>query len=292
MLKMKLILGTVQFGMSYGINNPKGQPQPNEVFDILDLARKEGIDTLDTAEDYGNSQEIIGQYNVKEPSETNLKIISKLSHRVYEEEGLITNLSKTLSVLQVSSLEGYLFHSFDNFVRYPALMDVLVRQKEQGKIRKIGVSIYGEDGEEELILANPHIDLVQLPFNLLNNNNHRRPTLERLKAAGKEIHSRSVFLQGAFFMNKEQLPAKVQGLFPYITKVRQIADNAGISIEQLALQYACRQPLLDKVLIGVDSPEHLQKSVSSLTTEVPDELFREVDAIFVKEAQLLYPKNW
>ena len=291
MLPTKLILGTVQFGMSYGINNKTGKPLKNSVFEILDTAYENGINTLDTAEDYGDSQNVIGEYNVLNNQRGRFELISKLSSGILDPVHLAHNISVTLSTLNVPFLEGYLFHKYDSYSKSPAFLKELMGLKEKGLIRKIGVSIYGIDDLDKLI-GDPHIDIIQLPYNLLDNHNHKQALLERLKAAGKEIHVRSVFLQGLFFMQGNNIPEKLILLRPYLLQVKQIAEGAGVSIEKLALQYVYRDPLVDKVLIGVDSKEQLLKSIEAIRDEVPNELFAEVDKITVKEKHLLYPINW
>ena len=59
----KLILGTVQFGLDYGINNRLGKPSKQKVFEILDYASQNEIKILDTADTYGSATELLGNYN-------------------------------------------------------------------------------------------------------------------------------------------------------------------------------------------------------------------------------------
>lgn len=287
----KLVLGTVQFGMPYGINNQTGQPEAAVVNEILDFALEQGINTLDTAEAYGISQQVLGNY-IATRKEHNLHIISKLSPNIIDVKQLEANLLNTISTLQTGKLDGYLFHSFANFLRYPALMTKLIQLKERGLIGKIGVSIYAEQEELAAVINNPFIEIVQLPFNLLDNNSLKLKVFEQLKDSGKEIHARSVFLQGAFFIREALLPQSIQPLAPYLHTIRELAAGAGVTIEQLALQYVYRHPLLDKVLIGIDSKDQLGKSIEAIKTAIPEDLFREVDKIRVKETSYLYPKNW
>ena len=70
--KNKLGLGTVQFGCNYGISNKNGMVELNEVKNILNTACESGIDTIDTAHLYGSSEEVLGQFNLK-----NFKVVTK-----------------------------------------------------------------------------------------------------------------------------------------------------------------------------------------------------------------------
>ena len=55
----KLVLGTVQLGMDYGINNSSGKPDQREAVSLLAAAYSKGIKYLDTAEAYGTAQQVI-----------------------------------------------------------------------------------------------------------------------------------------------------------------------------------------------------------------------------------------
>lgn len=69
----KLALGTVQFGLEYGINNQAGQVSPEAIARILSECRLHGVDTLDTARTYGTSEAVLGQQDL-----TGLRVVTKL----------------------------------------------------------------------------------------------------------------------------------------------------------------------------------------------------------------------
>ena len=60
----KIALGTVQFGLNYGISNTNGQVPPEEIARILDYCKLNGIDTLDTAQGYGESEKVLSQFDL------------------------------------------------------------------------------------------------------------------------------------------------------------------------------------------------------------------------------------
>ena len=102
----KLVLGTVQFGLQYGVNSA-GRPSEETVKGILAEAAKGGIDTLDTSSAYGNSEEILGECITPEEG---FKIISKYPKGVTPVAEMFNG---SLKRLKVDKLYGYLLHHFD-----------------------------------------------------------------------------------------------------------------------------------------------------------------------------------
>lgn len=288
----KIVLGTVQFGLRYGINNRSGQPDKPAVFDILDKAGRGGITTLDTAEDYGTAQDIIGEYILERGQQSErFRVISKISAEVTQREQLRANIERTLETLHIPGLEAYLFHRYENYKLFPELVSEMNILKEENKIRKIGVSIYTNEELEEVI-DSEDIQIVQLPLNLLDNLSFKDGLLEKAKRAGKEIHARSIFLQGLLFMDAHRIPAYLSALKPAFKAIHHLASAAGVTVESLALNYVVNNPLVDKALIGVDTKDHLTKSLNCLKDVISPEVFASVDAIKVDSAVLLNPTNW
>ena len=201
-MNSKLILGTVQFGLHYGVNNTAGKPSKENIKSILDSAYNSGIQLLDTAEAYGDSQNTIGEYHNNSTNKFN--VITKFSSNT---EGFSLNIIErvynNLKILDIDKLYCYMFHSFDDFNKYfEKYRKELLILKRDGIINNIGVSLYSND-ELERVLKFNEITLVQLPFNLLDNNNKRGNIIKKAKAKGIEIHTRSTFLQGLFFFEYE-----------------------------------------------------------------------------------------
>lgn len=288
----KVILGTVQFGTRYGINNQGGQPSTSRVFEIFDFARKVGIACLDTAEDYGTAQQVIGEYHLTHihHKQRSFDIISKLSHN-FNGISIEKHLRSSLEILKIPNLEGYLFHSYFMFKDSPELLEELLELREHGLIKKIGVSIYTNEQLSDLI-QNESCDIIQIPLNLLDNLTQKGDLLEKAKTAGKEIHVRSVYLQGLFFMDASLIPGRLHPLVPYLNQIKCLAEEASISLSSLALQYIVNNPNVDKMLIGVDSVEQLIENVEALSTPLDKAIFKEIDKIQVKETLLLNPVNW
>lgn len=289
--KCKIILGTVQFGLDYGINNMSGRPSFDEVKRILDFAHSNNIKFLDTAEAYGNSQEVIGKYHHESSKKFNL-ITKFSSSRNDLPPNIKERVLKDIEILGVESIYCYMFHSFEDYQKYySAFENDLSLLKKEGKIIKIGVSLY-DNFEIEKVLENNAIQLIQLPFNLLDNNSKRLEALNLAKQADVEIHTRSVFLQGLFFKNRNDFTGNLKTLLPYTDRINEISKSHSIPISQLAINYPLSQKNIDQVLIGVDNVEQLTQNINYLSDNLPNEVFKKIDQINVKELNLLNPSKW
>jgi uncharacterized protein len=285
-MKNKIILGTVQFGLDYGINNTAGKPTEQKVFELLDYALHKDIKKLDTADAYGSATELLGNYNQFNSSPFLINTKFKKDDLSIQKQ-----LEVSLKSLKINQINTYFYHSFDDFIKFPELLNELIELKGRNRIKKIGVSVYSNI-ELKFAIENFAVDVIQLPFNLLDNLSQRGKLLAEAKTKGKEIQVRSVFLQGLFFKNIEQLPNSIKSLKSYLEKIHIIAKEANIPMEHLALQYALQQEEIDYVIIGVDNIEQLQRNLSFSQITIPTGVIEAINKIIVKETELLYPKNW
>ncbi|MEO8171647.1 MAG: aldo/keto reductase [Sediminibacterium sp.] len=281
-----IILGTVQFGLAYGINNQSGKPSENTVFQILQQAGNLGIDTLDTADAYGNAITLIGKFHKE--NETRFKVNTKFIGTDYT--SIYSELERSLEVLGIASVETLFYHSYKDYAAAPQLIGELQKLKTKGLVNRIGLSVYSNT-EFETAINDAGIDVIQLPFNLLDNYRRRKKYLQLAKAKQKQIQVRSVFLQGLFFKNINELPEVLVPLKPYLQKLYSIAEEAKISMESLCLRYVNSHPEIDGLIIGVDNVDQLNSNFVQMTT-LPEEFCRMIDEIEVKETELLYPYNW
>lgn len=287
MAAQKLILGTVQFGLSYGINNSAGKPTRETIFRLLDLAADAGIPALDSAGLYGDAESIIGAYFEK--AGPRFRVNSKFKA---EGDGPIeTQLARTLADLHTARLGVYFYHRFGEITSVPGSLDALQKLKEAGQIESIGVSVYTNE-ELAAAVAIPAVDAIQLPFNLLDNASRRGTLLREAKEKGKEVQVRSVFLQGLFFSEPDTLSPYFAPLLPQLEQLRRLSRAHNISMFDMALGYALAQPEIDYAVIGVDNERQLQQNLCAATVSLPDSLISEIDALQVSDESLLFPYNW
>jgi aryl-alcohol dehydrogenase-like predicted oxidoreductase len=282
----KLILGTVQFGLNYGINNSNGQVSESEIKKILDFSNASGIEILDSADAYGTALEEIGNYHLT--SNNKFKVINKFSSTEKSDISILEKVKNALHKTNLPNFEVYQFHKFED-AQNEQMLEAMSALKAQGLFKKIGVSVYTNEEVEKASLIK-ELDVIQLPYNLLDNSNQRKTSMAQAKASGKELHVRSVFLQGLFF--KTTLPPKLLPLEPYLEQIKSICSRYNLNINHLALAYALNSVLIDKVLIGVDSLQQLQNNVKYAQTPIAQELIDLVDNIHVNQIHLLNPSNW
>jgi len=278
----KISLGTVQFGLKYGINNTEGQTTRDEVSKILRRCRELGIGHIDTAAAYGSAENIIGEVIQSEGLSNSFQITTK-----YKGDGINSlshSTSESLHKLRVERLYCQMFHSYQDFKNAE---DVI----KPNCVDKIGVSVYTN---EELLdtIQNSHIRVVQCPFNLLDNDSVRRESLMKAKEKGIETQVRSAFLQGLFFMERNSLPAALAQLKGHLEELDKICFENEISMSQLALGYCLSKDYIDKVIIGVDSVEQLNSNIESINKPIPNHIINLIDEITVINQSLLNPTNW
>ncbi|MEX0967236.1 MAG: aldo/keto reductase [Bacteroidia bacterium] len=282
----RLILGTVQLGLAYGINNAGGKPSMSEAFSILKVAEDAGITHLDTAAAYGNSEAVIGNY-IRQNGESRFRIITKLNGKADWQP----SLQQSLTHLGVEKVDVLFFHTYQDYLKNSDHIDNLIKTEKDRSFSRLGVSVYTNE-EMEALSGDDRISVIQAPFNLLDNDYHRSAAFEICKSQGKEIHTRSVFLQGLFFMPVSRIPARLQPVKPYVMELTGIANDLGIDVGALALQYALSKDYIDKVLVGVDGVAQLQKNLKWTQITVPEKAFQQIDKIEVADKDLLNPSKW
>ena len=257
MRSKKIILGTVQLGLNYGINNSLGKPSVESAFKILDAAYENGIQYLDTAEAYGNSEQIIGEFHRK--YKKIFKICTKLIIADDEEEKIVNIIDNTIRRLQVEKIELMYLHRFEQ-AKNACIMQGITEAKVQKKIEKIGISIY-EPSELEYILENLHdiVDIVQIPYNILDS--ARWNTLiEKSQNLEIEIYGRSVFLQGLLFKSEDDVQIIKMNAQKYIEYINHYAKKKNVTVAQLLVDF-CKKSNLDGILIGCESVQQLKDNL-------------------------------
>lgn len=281
----KLAIGTAQFGLNYGISNQTGQSSFEDVCAILKLAENH-LDTLDTATAYGNAETVLGE--ALKVTGTQFKVVSKVAGT---EENLQETLGNSLEKLGLEKLDGCLVHSFDNYRAKPEILDELLQLKAAGKITKVGFSLYYPQQAEFLLENNVPFDLVQVPYSLFDQ--RFKTVFPELKKVGVEIHTRSVFLQGLFFLEPEKTSPYFQEILPQIAAVKAFAKQHGIPLNHLLLAYAALNPEIGRIVLGVENAEQLQQNLEfvNFLPQVKT-LSPELEKFALEKEEFLLPFNW
>ena len=285
---MRLALGTVQFGVPYGVANKSGQVSRAEARAMLHLVSASGIDTLDTAIAYGESEKCLGEAGVED-----FKVITKLPALpdvCLDVNGWVREqLSASISRLRTAKVYGFLLHRSEDLLGsngaklYRALKGI----KESGLVNKIGVSIYSPN-ELDLLAKDFSFDLVQAPFNLIDRSFFESGWMHRLKDNGVEIHTRSAFLQGLLLMQKIDIPKKFSPWDHLWNRWHDWLLENNISSLQASLAFPLSFAEIDRVIVGSDSLSHLQKILDVI--RVP--LITNFPAIDCDDDCLKNPSRW
>lgn len=292
---MKLGLGTVQFGLDYGITNRNGRPSQQEVQAMLAHATDRGVDLLDTAALYGDAESVLG---IALPRPHRFRIITKtrpLNAALSPDDALadvVEGIDKSLANLQEQTLYGLLVHRPNDLLgpQGDDLFCALAGQKQAGRITKIGVSVYTADEAEEI--AERHaIDLIQLPLNPLDQRMVQSGTLARLKHRGIEIHVRSAFLQGLLLSPVSQLPASLTGLEGRLNAWYELLDALGLSPLTAALGFLKGLGLVDAVICGASTAAEWAE-ITSAHAEAPALPPERLKELSVRDDKLIDPRYW
>ncbi len=262
----RLALGSAQFGSQYGITNNTGQPREEDVRAILSLAWRSGIDTIDTARLYGDSEAVIGRSS----GEAEFRIVTKtqrfgqLGNASAVVQELQAAFASSLEALHRQSLYGLLVHHPSDLIGPlgPAIWSGLEELKALGQVQKIGVSVY-EAEEIDAILSRYPVEIVQLPFNALDARLVHGGQLQALAAAGVEVHARSIFLQGLLLGETEELPERFAPLRDAIDWLETEFRKNGLTRLEGLLAMTMQRSEIARLVVGVTSEQELSAIVGA-----------------------------
>ncbi len=275
----RVMLGTVQFGMDYGIARG-GRPDYAACRDIVACALESGINCFDTAASYGDSEQILGRILAELKVADQVLVVSKnrpISDIAFSldkaREFIEQSLLQSLKNLQMESLPVFLFHCGKDLT----WIDALHTMKGKGLVKHIGISVdTAEDAKKAL--ENDLVEAIQLPHNLFD---HRfeKQIFDSVEERKLKLFARSAFLQGLLLMPEEKIPENLHLVVPVRRKIEGIARNAGMGMPELCLRYSLSFPAITSVLIGVDSPEQLRENVAIMKRgPLNQDLINKIDA--------------
>ena len=278
---MKVALGTVQFGLDYGVTNQDGQVTIEEVKSILDFAKFNGIDTLDTASRYGDSEQVLGDAGVD-----GYQIVTKTVSLKSDVNRVIKGFYQSLENLNQKAVDGLLIHDINevNDKEFNRLFERLDELKQQGLVNKIGFSTYVPE-QVDFLLENFDFDIIQLPFNVFDNRLIQGGQLKALKDRNIEVHARSVFLQGVL-LNFDNLSGNFSIWKEQFDTYQAMVNDRGLSLLEYALNFVLNIKEIDKVLVGVNREDQLKEIVQSVHSQ------KDISAYPVNDINLLNPSLW
>lgn len=266
---MKLALGTVQFGLNYGVANTSGQVSSEVAGAILQHAYQSGIDILDTAIAYGESESVLGKIGVQ-PWKVVTKLPAVPDGCTDVTQWVKSQVQASLSRMRMKSLHGLLLHRPGQLLNGigAELFAALQSLKADGLVGKMGISVYGP-AELDALSGRYTFDLVQAPLNILDRSLVDSGWAQRLKKDGVEVHTRSAFLQGLLLMPKEKRHAKFDRWKDIWSEWDQWLAETGLSPLQACLRYANKLDCIDRVVVGVDNVAQFEEIIAAAEGVLP-----------------------
>jgi len=259
----RLALGTVQFGLAYGVANRAGQVSAEDSARIVELAGEAGVDTLDTAIAYGESEERLGKIGVDR-----WRVITKLPAIPEGETDVAAwvrrSILDSLDRLHLPRVYGLLLHRPADLLgsHGSALYDALRSARDDGLAERIGVSIY-DPADLDAITARFTPELVQAPFNVVDRRLATSGWLGRLRDAGSEVHVRSAFLQGLLLMGPADRPARFSRWSGLWATWHEWLAETGTSAVVACLGFVLSHREVERAVVGVDHPSQLLEIVAA-----------------------------
>ena len=290
----KLALGTVQFGMHYGIaNNSKKIFPQKSISKILKLAKLSKITTLDTAIAYGSSEKKLGKENLD-----SFDVITKISNIPSLKNNIHSWIRKevelSLQRLNQNKIYGVLLHKASdlNGPDGKKIYEALSILKKERIISKIGISIYSPS-ELDNIVPNFDIDIVQSPFNVFDTRLKTSGWMNKLHQANIEIHTRSTFLQGLLLCSPDKLSSKMSFAAPYVSAFHDLCRDAGLSPAELAIRYVAQAAPRALLIIGCETSNQLRQNARYITRQdLDDQLVRRIHTLPFGGPKLVNPYLW
>ena len=285
----KLALGSANFGLDYGLANHAGKISKRELANILSTSEVAGIQLIDTAQAYGNSEARIGSLC----GDGRFKIVTKMSVDL-EKDFTISNVKSLVKGsckrLNQSRLYAVLLHRPE--VLFSDYGSVIIKElqtlKEQNIISKIGISIYSPQILKEISKL-IQLDIVQVPFNIFDQQILSSGWVDKLKASGTEIHTRSAFLQGLLLMQHSSLPTYFTRNWPDLfNSWHEFLKNNRAAALHVALNFVLKQDWIDKVVVGVDSVAQLKSLLAVEKYSVPIDF----PQLGCDDPNLINPSKW
>lgn len=284
----KIIVGTAQFGLDYGVSNTKGKTEECEVNRILDYLGYSGVKYLDTAPAYGDSHRIISNYlKNNNVFKVNTKISSINNTDI---KSIIKEVHESLELFN-GNISCLSFHDVNDFTNknYDKVIEEVECLKRKGYINKVGVSIYDEN-QLDNVINKMDVDVVQVPFNIYDQRLIGSKRIIELSCRGTEIHARSIFLQGLILMELEHIPSKLSSMKTQQESLILYSRELNKSVYELCLSWVFQQNWIDKIVVGLNDLSQSKKLIKSISGSLSKDL--DLKKYSISEPLIINPVNW
>jgi len=295
---MELCLGTVQFGMDYGIFN-QAKKEPSYCIKCLDYATQNGISAIDTAAAYGTAEEITGSFLAKKTiARDRLFISTKLLPNILDNMNsdkykniIMDNLKKSLETLHTDYVDAYFLHSARYSYRQD-ILEALASLKKEGLAKKTGVSVY-EPGEAMACFKSQHVDYIQAPYSIFDHRMKENGVFDEAVRRDCKIDTRTAFIKGLIRLGVNEVPDYLSKAKPILDRLDKICQETGYTRIELALGYVKREKAISHLVFGIRNLEQLKEDINAFGTDIPEEIFLKLDKKFAGiDIDIVVPSLW
>ncbi|NJD03757.1 MAG: aldo/keto reductase [Ruminiclostridium sp.] len=297
----KFTLGTAQLGCDYGIANNTGRPSEHESLEILKSAAEGGINSYDTSSGYELSEEILGKFfNGNSNRLGNPVIITKIFDFDFRskqtiKQSIFRQVEDSLRKLKLSKIPVLMLHYFSDYEKGGAYVIECLRElKACGKIDKIGISLYAEDNIN-MILEEDLFEAVQIPLNIFDHRLINSGILSEFKKKDMIVFVRSVYLQGLFFLDSNDLPVNLRSAKDYLVKLHELAKRAGMSVAQLCTSFVKNLDGITSLVIGCETVKQIRENITLIedSKAISKEIYSEIFDYYANMPQkIINPILW
>ena len=280
----KLILGTAQFGMKYGVNNKVGKIPKKEIVKILNFSKRNNISYFDTASTYGESENKLGNYLKK--NNNNFKIITKYSSK---KKSIIKQFYETRK-LTSQTPDIVLAHSYKDYISKD-FQETLNHLIKEFKLKKYGASLYSPN-EYFKILKVRVPNIIQVPVNIFDKRFLEKKIISSIKKNRIEVHARSIYLQGLLFVEEKKIYRYFKNIKKIFKKTINLAENENLSLAQLSLLWVYKKKDINKIVLGIDSLSKLNENINLLKKKINNKTILEIDKINLHKNTIIKPNLW
>jgi aryl-alcohol dehydrogenase-like predicted oxidoreductase len=292
----RLMLGTVQFGLNYGIANKTGQPTYEIARDIIARAFEGGVRCLDTAAAYYDSEEVVGRALHDLKIADRVTVVTKVAHMAEDyssvravNEVVEESVTRSLKRLRLEILPVCLFHGEQNF-KY---VDALLRLKDRALVRHVGSSVITPEGAGR-ILATGLAEALQLSISVLDHRFTRGGIVAEAKKRGMAVFVRSIYLQGLILLPDDEILPELQDVKPVLAGLKSLAAEAGISLKELAARYVLGIEGLTACVVGMETPAQAEQNIELFSKPpLEPDLAQEIERLVPDLSDtILMPNKW
>ncbi|MBR2343753.1 MAG: aldo/keto reductase [Clostridia bacterium] len=292
-------LGTVQLGMNYGITGDTEKPSAEYSFSMLNRALELGVNMLDTANNYGDSEALIGKWLRTLPRERRPLIVTKIGPFKHGDanalrEEIRRQANGCLETLGVDKIDLLMLHNFTDYEASPKIIrEEFLRLKELGIAEKIAMSVYSY--EDYFAVASSGFDAVQIPISIFDLTRVNDGGIQAIADAGMMIFARSVFLQGLVFMTPDTLDPRMSFAKEPLRRFHALSEEFGLPPAALAASFVLSLPGITSLVLGCQRIPQIEENcrlIDEARLFTADEMAKVKEAFSEVDPVLINPRLW